>query len=227
MIKDFIKVALFISIFSLCPSLPLFAMDDEFELDVGNTPCAKLREIPVESFKKPRIKLTNITSYTKLSEIGPKILESIEHVISTKHNKAPFVINTIEYSYDTSKGTKDWQYHVNEFMDKIARGIKVVKRRDKDRNWYFCFEESRYPDFRCYNIIVICNNEINYYTRQWQQREEAKLLGAVIFPSGEGVYEQVFDIDTGEIGWVSRQEEEDEERRADRRDRGLDSSDED
>jgi hypothetical protein len=227
MIKDFIKVALFISTFSLYPSLPLFAMDDEFELDVGNTPCAKLREIPVESFKKPRIKLTNITSYTKLSEIMPQMLESIEHIISTKYNKVPFVINTIEYSYDTSKGTKDWQYHVNEFMDKIARGIKVVKRRDEHRNWHFCFEESHYPDFRCYTIVVICNNEVNYYTRQWQQREEAKPLRAVIFPSGEGVYEQVFDINTGEMGWVSQQEEEDEERRADRRDRGLDSSDED
>ncbi len=44
-----------------------------------------------------------------------------------------------------------------------------------------------------------------------------------IYPSGPGTYDMTYDPDTGETGWINREEEEEEDRRQDRRDKGWDS----
>lgn len=217
MIKIIIKTKLFISIFSLFLSLPSFSMDDFFELDVGQYTTERLRKIPAKDFKKSYIKLNNINSDTKFFAVKQQLLGAIHEMIFTGHRPAPFIIKRIEYTYSEGEKKNDWQGNVNNFMQQVADGIEVVhKGGAKSGECIFDFGDV-IPNYKYYDINVIRNNE------RVESSEEAirsllrpKLLGNLNsdlrYPDGTGIYEQTIDLDTGETGWISAEEgEEDSE----------------
>ena len=251
MIKSLIKTSLFISIFTLFLSLPLFAMN-EFELDVGKHSLTELRKIPKDNFKKSHIKLNNITSDKKLFDdnknhtqsIGYKLLSVIHDSKYTMHTN-PLIINKIEYTYAESEKKKPWQYHVYAFMEKIANGIEIIKQKDTNGEWFFVFNDLRpkYSNFRCYNIVITHNNE---RVKPWGEVARSILLTRLpnaqqpqlampiyddkleedkIQDLNAQVFEMTINPSTGETGWISQEDEKEEDRRDDLREKGLDPDD--
>ena len=186
MINKIVKTILFASIFISQLSSFSFAMDNEFEVDIGKQTLKSLREIPEENFHKPRIKLTNVTSDRKFFDDADCYAQSIAHKLLNAMVNGR--IERIEYSYSKEKKSRDPIYMVHDFMDCVAKGQKIAVIREKDgtrtfelRSNYEVYKRisplQHAPIYREFiefdrRIIVVGNGELHFYTRKWQEEEE-------------------------------------------------------
>ena len=185
MIKNQIKIILFTLIFSIFNSLPSFAMEalesDIFELDVANHTSVQLRQIPINNFKRSRIKLTNINSKKKFFDDDANYTQSICYKLYNviyemiQNSNRSFIIKKIEYSYPQSEKEEKWQFELNLFMNRIAEGRDIIKYPGAKGGWLFKFDinypNDQIPNFKdlhsknsnkkekCYNIVIIRNTE--------------------------------------------------------------------